>query len=46
MAHIDRRAVFVQGPFDGFDGPVDTRAVPSRLGQQHPFCLRAALPGR
>ena len=35
VAHVDRGAVFLQGPFDGLDGAVHAGAVSARLGQQN-----------
>ncbi len=37
VAHVDRGAVLLQGALDRLDGPVHTRAVATRLGQQHPL---------
>ncbi len=34
VAHVDRGAVFLQGPLDGFHGAVHACAVAARLGQQ------------
>ncbi len=35
VAHIDRRAVFLQRPFDDLDGAHDTGAETARLGEYH-----------
>ena len=35
LADVHRRAVVIEGLFDGLDGPVDACAVPTRLGEQH-----------
>src|SRR6202012_4950292 len=40
VAHVDRRAVFLQGTLDGLNRPVHARAVPPRLCQEHPFADR------
>ena len=40
---VHRGAVLLQRALHGFDGPVDTRAVPARLGQQHPLASRLSL---
>ncbi len=37
LAHVDRGAVLLQRPLDGFHGPVDPGAVAARLGEQHPL---------
>jgi hypothetical protein len=34
LADVDRRAVLLERLLDGLDGPVDTRAVAARRGQQ------------
>ena len=47
LAHVDRRAVELEGLLDRDDGPVDTRAVAARGGEEH--ALRGvshALHGR
>ena len=44
VTHVDRRPMFLQGELDGFDGAVHTRAVTTRLGEQHP--LATAVRGR
>jgi hypothetical protein len=35
MAHIDRRAVFLQSAFDDLDGAHDTGAETARLSEDH-----------
>ncbi len=35
VPHVDRGAVLLQRPLDGFDGAVHAGAVAARLGQQH-----------
>ena len=42
VADVHRRAVLLERPLDGLDRAVDARAVPARLGQQHPLAGHAA----
>ena len=41
---VDRRAVLLQRAFDGLDGAVHARAVPARLGEQHPLAGNGRRP--
>ena len=45
LAHVDRRAVLLQGLLDRLDGAVDARAVAAGLGQQDAFAGRIAAAG-
>ena len=37
VTHVHRGAVLLQRAFHRFHGAIHTRAIPARLGQQHPF---------
>ncbi len=45
LAHVDGRAVLLEGLLDGLDGAVDARAVAAGLGQQDSFAGRIAAAG-